>query len=815
MDMNFNSKFEAEKNALVESINKTNATLDSLIVNNLRVNLLNREQNEKLTELKNKNEILKRKIISNEFEIAIVGLEKAGKSTFANALMKSNILPSAPERCTFTSTRLVNGNDQARVKFYTEEQFEATFQALLEEIEYPHQAEIGKTSFRSLSIESFEQYFNLLETENPALYKSHIGKTDEEIKDILKSRDRLILTGETKSFSGEDLKSDSFKSYIKGDNQGKDTSKPRSVCSIEIESSELTGLDNAIIYDVPGFDSPTKIHMRQTEERLKAADAIILVTNVGTNPSLQGTTLSVITKNTDADGIALKDKLFVFGNQLDRVNDESQLKSNPNILIADVEKYKIGDRKRVFTGSAYKYLFDEKIITDATFKNNIESGIDAIREALVKYYQTERFEILKRKFGTNRKLMQSILEEVLILHHSDLDANFSEDSERAKIAKTAYKKAESSLHLSLKKLQDTLKNEVYEQKYFTNKFRSSVQDNAYFPEVTHDDFEQQRLVNSDSVRCDLPIEKINHSIRDKVHKEYLESFSHLIKEMTDGKSKEIEVRILNSFTSAICGDNNSAYSDIEDMCSKYIYKVTREVAHGDNSFTYLLERFSRDVFDVLLSSPIVSKDRKNRYTASSKEFSYLDSYYSGGRGTLISIILAQKEESLLADGIFSVRNHAETLRKLASSSGNSAYLDKLDSILDILGKSGLKLELRESSDMVNDLLDQVAFSADEAQVLKEINTDIENLIKVLQVAVIPASNLELVFMNGVDKQIKRLISAFKDEASLYSELWDDFISKIIPIIKKEELDDISYRLETNKMKKELLEQIQEIVKPLH
>lgn len=218
---------------------------------------------------------------------------------------------------------------------------------------------------------------------------------------------------------------------------------------------------------------------------------------------------------------------------------------------------------------------------------------------------------------------------------------------------------------------------------------------------------------------------------------------------------------------------------------------------------------------MLLSSPIVSKDRKNRYTASSKEFSYLDSYYSGGRGTLISIILAQKEESLLADGIVSVRTYAETLRKLASSSGNSAYLDKLDSILDILGKSGLKLELRESSDMVNDLLDQVAFSADEAQVLKEINTDIENLIKVLQVAVIPASNLELVFMNGVDKQIKRLISAFKDEASLYSELWDDFISKIIPIIKKEELDDISYRLETNKMKKELLEQIQEIVKPLH
>lgn len=815
MDMNFNSKFEAEKNALVESINKTNATLDSLIVNNLRVNLLNREQNEKLTELKNKNEILKRKIISNEFEIAIVGLEKAGKSTFANALMKSNILPSAPERCTFTSTRLVNGNDQARVKFYTEEQFEATFQALLEEIEYPHQAEIGKTSFRSLSIESFEQYFNLLETENPALYKSHIGKTDEEIKDILKSRDRLILTGETKSFSGEDLKSDSFKSYIKGDNQGKDTSKPRSVCSIEIESSELTGLDNAIIYDVPGFDSPTKIHMRQTEERLKAADAIILVTNVGTNPSLQGTTLSVITKNTDADGIALKDKLFVFGNQLDRVNDESQLKSNPDILIADVEKYKIGDRKRVFTGSAYKYLSDEKIITDATFKNEIESGIDAIRDALVNYYQTERFEIIKRKLGTNRKLINSTLNEVLMLHRSKLDENFSEESARARIAKTAYNKAEDNLLFSLKKLQDTLKNEIYAQQYFTNKFHASVQENNFFPEVSHEQFERHRILDNDSVRPDLPIEKINHSIRNVIHKKYLDNFSHLIKEMTDEKSKEIEVRILDTFTSAICSDNPSMSSEIEGMCSEYIYKVTREVAHDDNSFTYLLERFSRDVFDALLSSPILSEDRKNRYNSSSKEFSYLDGYYSDGRGVLIKTILAQKEDGLLESGIDSILESISSLRSMARSAGNSAYSERLDDILSSLKRTSLKLALVTSSDIVSGLLAGVKPSADESQVLDEINTDIRNLIKVLQVAVIPASGLELAFMNGVDKQIKRLISAFQERNCLYSDYWNDFISKIVPTIKRSEFDNINLLMETNSIKRELLDQMQEITKQLH
>ena len=47
---------------------------------------------------------LYRKLDKNEFEIAIVGLEKAGKSTFGNALMENRILPDADRSCP-SSTR--------------------------------------------------------------------------------------------------------------------------------------------------------------------------------------------------------------------------------------------------------------------------------------------------------------------------------------------------------------------------------------------------------------------------------------------------------------------------------------------------------------------------------------------------------------------------------------------------------------------------------------------------------------------------------------------------------------------------------------
>jgi hypothetical protein len=61
--------------------------------------------------------------------ICIVGLEKAGKSTFINALIGSDLLPTASERCTQLRTVLkpqINENNAtlyAKVKFYDETEF--------------------------------------------------------------------------------------------------------------------------------------------------------------------------------------------------------------------------------------------------------------------------------------------------------------------------------------------------------------------------------------------------------------------------------------------------------------------------------------------------------------------------------------------------------------------------------------------------------------------------------------------------------------------------------------------------------------------
>ena len=794
--------YELEKTILIKEIDRTSVLINKLI-DNLDLELVNSKQMDKIKIYNEKNKKLKHKLESNEFEIAIVGLEKAGKSTFANALIDNYVLPSAPERCTFTTTRLVSGSDKATVEFYTETEFNKIFQEMLAELEYPAAESI---SFKDLDINEFESYFLNLEEKNNQLYKNHVGKTDQEILDILKSKLKLTLNGGKIEFHGEELNEDKFQFYIKGEKN--DTSKPRSVKRIEIESSKLNQIETAIIYDVPGFDSPTKLHMRQTEERLKNADAIILVTNAGTNPSIQGTSLSVITKNTDSDGIALKDKLFVFGNQIDRVNNSDQLTGNYEILKNDVLKYKIGTEKRIFSGSAYKYLVSEKsIIQDKDYvcKYEIDSGIDLIRSELEHYYQTERFQILKQKIDTNLKCIKSVFEEIHQNNDSNYNIDISSDKQKSLIITAEYRNIQKRLKEQLKTFVFNKKHQIHNEKWLSSKIQEEIESGKYFNEIEEDFFDKIRILTDESIRVDLQVERVNRHMRDKIHLQYLEDYLNLIKDITNENCQEIEVLLLKEFTTAVTG--NSSYNDeVQKLCENIIKKITSEVAHNSYRFTYLVERFSRDIFDILLNSPISSQDRMNRFERASHEVIHLDHYYSKGQGNLVNILLSQNESSLIVDAVNTLPKLTLDVIKIADRTNGATHaIESLEKILKLF-KDIVPASIVDKIPNPQVILEKynIQPSSTKEGVIKEINGDINNLKKILIKAVIPAIDLELVFINGVDKQIKLLLSAMENETHKFAKTFDEFLSNIVPIIKKNELDNVGNIIERLELKKSIL-----------
>jgi GTPase SAR1 family protein len=776
--------FSVQKQVEIEKIQKINKVLDKIVSS--PVSLLESNELIDINNLLEKNKDLINKLQKDEFEIAIVGLEKAGKSTFANALIKANILPSAPERCTFTSTKLkYSPEDKAKITFYTKEEFNNIFRSMLKDLEYPNADHVD---FLSLSLSEFEEYFNSLEEKNSALYKEHVGKTNEEIIDILRNKQRInsLLNREPIEFRGSALNSDEFKSYITGirlENGYTDTSRPRAVKSLEIFSSNLQALKTAVIYDVPGFDSPTKIHERQTLERLRKADIIILVTNAGRNPSLVGTQLNIITKNTDEDGIPLRDKLFVFGNQIDLVNDESHIERNKTTLINDVLKYKIGVRERVYIGSAYKYLVDNGLIQDSNYncRFNISSGIDEIREGIIEYYKNDRFEILKRR-------IEHIKEETINLRNK-LKEKFDSDFDIGEIEKRKFRiildeveRIKRDIKNELDKIRSDVKFEIYNKRYFSNKFRENIENDEYFPELTNELFDRIKRAEDKTVSTAESPEAVNDGIRETLYEDYLDKFVDLILNITDKEAEKLHDRIIKAVAKVIVNRASFDTKKLETEVEEFMKDLNSEIMHNRGRFLYLIERFSRPVFDGLILRRVLSEDRKDIYKKFEKEFKYLDSYYSNGEGKLLRMILGGNE------------NGVKKVIKSAAKGFNRS-----------ISKNPIQREIIDN--LIDSVLSELKKATTDDEIIEEINRDIESLKKILSKAVIEAVFLELAFLNSLDKEIKILMDSFENRDSGNLSKFNKFISDIVYKLKQGEIEAINFEVEQNRLKKEIVEDL--------
>lgn len=371
---------------------------------------------------------LYRKLDLNEFEIAIVGLEKAGKSTFANALMKNKILPDADERCTYTSTCIKYGtDDRATVKFFSMADFDRKLRDNLREMEIEN---VDQYSFSTLTLSEYQRIFSKLTSKQQSYYENNINS---DIKNLLENKEnlcKLYLGQEDKTFKGEELRSKEFQNYITSDKVAV------AVKEVTIESSKLGTMKNAVIYDVPGFDSPTKMHAEQTEERMKKADAIILIASAE-KPSLTAPALNMFTKVVDEDNVELSDKLFVFGNRADAANT---LEKNIETLKNDAIRNNLLKREnldsRLLIGSAKAYLqrinqekgdFCVKRMQEGECKEILPygDGIEYTYEKLVEYNMKDRFRILKRKVNENDQEIQKIFKE-LKNECDDIDNSFAD-----------------------------------------------------------------------------------------------------------------------------------------------------------------------------------------------------------------------------------------------------------------------------------------------------------------------------------------------------------------------------------------------------
>ena len=631
----------SDREQFIDKLDRACRSLEEIFKADSDNYLIQGDERTALRALQTANKKILNKLKSREFTVAIVGLEKAGKSTVGNALIKSMVLPEYRVRCTYTTTEIRAGNtDVAEVYFYTREEFNENFKRMLRDLQYPDEAD-----FESMSLDTFLRYWKTVEGDSNkfTLFNTHNGSTAEDITTILEGKQKILpLLGQPrKEFGAEYWNSDDtfneFKTYITGmagqndDGTIKREPNPYAVKNVIIRSTQLADMSHIVLYDVPGFDSPTELHKRQTEEMLKEADAIIFVTNAADRPNLVDTQLSMLRKGHDADGVKLRDKAFVFGNKIDRAPDAKTAGDNfAELRHEAVDKYQITLDTRTIGGSARAYLekiglFKEKIASPILDGWQMDDGIEDLRGKMQEYYDNDRYAVLKRRAESTLDKTRKRLEALLERCGSD---DLSYLGEGAEIVMEVQARLPQFIKAAYGITREHTKK-IAEERPFTNALKNDV--NNIFPLVAEahaqliEDEERGLAIDPDGV---YPTNKVNGLVRDKLGVLFIENIVTSAAKFTAESRLELRRALVDSFLDIMGVEAATEHRAALDESVNKLFDKMLIVGGAECNFNSLVERFAMTPIQTLITHPFAEAERCQKVKEALYELVSLSVYYN-------------------------------------------------------------------------------------------------------------------------------------------------------------------------------------------
>lgn len=776
---------------------------------------------------------LRRKLATNELEVAVVGLEKAGKSMFSSAFVgESGIFPSADERCTFTSTKLQYGTENhAVVEFYSKNEFSQKFESMLEDVHFPN----GR--LESISLSSFESHFESLKQTDKALYNLHSSKTEADIQDIITGREQILgLLGKSqKTF--HDFNNDELKRYIT------DKHISRAVKSVTFYSTNLIGLENIILYDVPGFDSPTQVHLAQTIKKLQDVDAIIMVKNIKM-PSLKGGEVDILVQNGDMDGIKLYEKLFVFGSYADAVGSLEALTKNKHTLAQDLSKSLKNpfSQARLFTGcldSRYEVALTE-------FGSQTE--LDSLKSALMQYNLQERAAVLEKRINKATEEIKNTFREIIERNHHD---NHSLDGIKIELALALIDESRRKIEDSLSKFIIRENEEISTQKVFTNAIIEQI--DAIMPNVESGYLADiMAEIKSSDTRSVANYEELNIKAREKVTQEVKGNFIALVLEISKKKAGDIEAGTIALFLDAFGVSNqHPRFAVLHDAVKAYVYDNTRGRRFDGAGFKAIVERFTVDLIDTMIGFPLASDARENRFMAGRRELYMLSLFSQGGmthppyKSDLVAYVLTQqpatkddrtREKQYLSEIRQAVREKGasgEMVNELVRLVAEKAItknvpllkiIEKIASMRHLPTNPGdaamfiynmVNTFISEETQGLNDetsfikgALSAVNNAKSEEEVKNEVECDIQNLSHLFKDCAIEAISLELPFNSSITYFVDTLKSSIKDE------VFRKFIQTHIRDIKHHDFSNLDDQASKSEIKGKIVSEMNKIISGL-
>ena len=824
--------YEHEKAEYIRRLTAQIETIDK-ILNTNTLDLINADREDKLRKLKTEAERYKQKLEKNEFEIAIVGLEKAGKSTFANAMMGYDILPSDEKRCTYTSTKIRSGNNSGIVKCFTRDEFNNNFRENLRTMEIEN---ADSYSFESLNKSSYENMFEKLDEKTKKAYGDNIN---EDVKTILDNKNTInsYLNHSDIPFDASSITTNDFKRFIK------DPEYALAVKEVSILSSELSGMPNAVIYDVPGFDSPTQIHKEQTVEFMRKADAIVLVA-FAPKPSFTGPVVEMFRNNSDFDGVSFGEKMFVFANAADGAEN---LDENLAEIKKDLQKYNMmkSNFHRIVPGSAAAHLINAgKMEPNKHTKSAVgykEDGIQKIKDLLETYNKTERFEILKRRINQKQSEIIDVFKD--LFNENNVSPSVGYLQNYGKLLNDLRDKGEQIVK-DLEAYRAELRQDYNTQKDISQEVKDKVVSEITSANFAVSDEEKKWATNkaSDQVTLIDLTSKIDELLREKKRQEIYRKFSEGILELADEHHKKFDANVLKIFNSNLGVADNS---EAAEAVSAFL-KQQKNQFDGQGYYQSLIDRFSIDLFNILIDIPFADMKRYKRFEDDFENFSSLAMFddrksrtNSGNSQPLYySILFHQTERYEKNEIINDILDYIKTaldfipappIVKLVESivfTGDNKNIDQIKTIVNSFGKNNTLPKDKKEDNLLGRLKNiagnNAAFESSITKesyekffigrrdkttedVISEIVKDIDILHNALNDVVIKAINIEKAFLSLEFRNIDNLLSC------LNGKVWSEFVNNNLQVINASEFNNLEAEQERQMSRQNILKDIKNLL----
>lgn len=732
------------------------------------------------SKINNKLKSRKERLKKPKFEVAIIGLEKAGKSTFANALLKDDYLPQAPNRCTYTTTTIESSkeNNRATISFYTKNEFLESFQATCKDIE------LQNIDFETITLDSFEKILQ----EKSALFQN--SNNADDIRAIIKNRDDIKKYLDKSDEIIESNIKNSIKPFIV------DEKIARAVKNINILSNEFKDFDDMVLYDVPGFDSPTKFHMEQAKKYLLRADVVILLVSIADNVSFTKMLADYIKDVKDEDGTTLKRKLIIGATKFDfhihgnKDEDLKGIEERKELLIKECKKFDIYKEENFFLTSPLSYLEGLKAMnSDKAHSKIINLGLDDgvlnIRNRVVDFFNNEAIDVLRDAIAIDVQECKTFLLEFRKNNNTeDLHEKINEEEYDLKIKK---------INEISKQLLDIV---VDKQKFVKEQNDFNIQksiiekmETIWLDQIKISDEKRESLIKEITQDNTEKVGEFQSKLRPVIYAKSLELMKKMIAEAIEDKS----FNVINNFKDEILKVFN-INSEKENKLKEKLSEIIDKHSYNSKSYEPLLDRFLIDIFKIMIEYPIATSKNDERFKAfkeseqSIESLLVFDDSYDRELGSLYAQSLVKKILVHYEDIQFEdIKNkliqykdlfvHNLSIDDLASSLMNKKIsLRTLDNFIE-KSKDKLKNLVADSiihnisefapKNIYAELFDNAQKSHTYIQVQEEINKDIDLLKEIISNIVLKAAKIEKPFINSLNNQIESIrIDLNSDESEL-------------------------------------------------